>query len=135
MKQTFDTDTILYQVLTSPTITGAISGKVYKRQRPLNSVKEDIVINTIDLTQNYAPQIGASNVNIHVPDKTVSIEGVQQTVADEARMKAISALVLDLIRSTIIPGLTVTLEGQYTIQEAEIKQHYVNLRISWNIHS
>lgn len=134
MKQTFDTDTILYQVLTSPTITGAISGKVYKRQRPLNSDKVDVVVNTIDLTQNYAPQIGTSNVNIHVPDLTVSISGVQQKVADEVKMKSVSTLVLDLIRSTIITGLSMTVEAQNIIQEAEINQHYVNIRISWNIH-
>jgi hypothetical protein len=135
MKQTFDTDTILYQILNSPTITGAISGKVYKRQRPLNSDKVDIVVNTIDLTQNYAPQIGASNINIHVPDQTISVNGVQQKFADEIKMKSVSALVLDLIRSTIVPGLSMTVEAQNIIQEVEINQHYVNIRISWNIHS
>lgn len=135
MKQTFDTDAILYGILEgTPEITSAISGGVYVSQRPMNSDKEDVVVNTIDLTQNDEPQIGTSNINIHVPDMPVKISGKQQKVADSDRMKAISALVLDAIRTANVPGLLMEVQFQTVIQEAETEQHYVNIRISWNIH-
>lgn len=136
MKQTFDTDTTLFQVINATAaIVSEISGKVYVDQRPDDSVSEDIVINTINLSQEYLPQIGTSNINVHVSDKVVTIGVRQQKVADRARLKVISALVLDAIRSTVVKGLTMTIENQVVIQEAEIAQHYVNIRINWNIHA
>jgi hypothetical protein len=136
MKQTFDTNEILFGILKgSSAIASAISGGVYVDPRPLNSEKEDIVINTIALSQDSEPQIGTSNVNIHVPDKTVSIGGVQQKVTDNARLKVISGLVLDAIRSASVQGLKMLIETQSNpIPEAEINQHYINIRVSWNIH-
>jgi hypothetical protein len=121
----------------TPAIVSSISGKIYTGDdgRPMNSVKEDIVVNTISLTQNYDPQIGTSNINIHVPDKIVSISGVQQNVQDKTRLKTITALVLDAVRSTKVSGLTIMVESQNTVPEPEIKQHFSNIRISWNIHN
>lgn len=135
MKQTYDTDSILFTLLKgSTTINSAISGGVYAGQRPDNSEKEDIVVNTIALTQDSSPQLGTSNINIHVSDKTVTIGGVQQKVEDRIRLKTLSALVLDAIRTSNISGLKLVVESQNTIEESAIQQHYVNIRITWNIH-
>lgn len=136
MRQTFDTDATLFQVLKATNaLVSEISGGIYVDQRPDDSVKEDIVINTITLSQEYFPQIGTSNINVHVSDKVVTVGGKQQKVADRERLKLISGLVLNAIRSTVIRGLTMTIENQVVIQEAEIAQHYVNIRINWNIHA
>lgn len=136
MKQTFDTNEILFALLkSSSAITSSINGGVYVDQRPLNSEKEDITINTIVLSQDSEPQLGTSNVNIHVPDKTASIGGVQQKVTDNARLKTISGLVLEAIRAAKVQGLKMLVETQSNpLAESEINQHYVNIRISWNIH-
>lgn len=135
MKQTFDTDAILFGILNgTAAIKAAITGGIYVRVRPSNSVKEDIVVNTIDLTQDSEPQIGTSNINIHVADKIVTVGGSQQTVPDTARLKLISGLVFDAIRAASIPGLKILPGNQTTIQEVDIKQHYSNIRVSWNIH-
>lgn len=135
MKLTFDTDTTLFQTLKADSeITSELSGGIYIRQRPDNSTKEDIVVNTIALSQEFAPQIGTSNINIHVTDKTVNIGGAQQKVADLARLKVLSKLVVDRIRAVVVPGLSMSIEVQNTIREPEINQHYVNIRINWSIH-
>ena len=135
MKQTFDTDSILFGLLKNdPTIVAAISGGIYAGQRPLNSEKEDIVINTITISQDYHPQIGTSNVNIHVPDMTVKIDGVDQQVEDRNRLKTISQLVLAKLRTANIQGLKYLVESQTILNEPEIRQHFSNIRISWNIH-
>jgi hypothetical protein len=135
MKQTFDTDTYLYGILKgSAEITSAINGGIYAGQRPLNSKLEDVTINTIALTQEFEPQIGTSNINIHVADQSVTIGGVQQKIANRTRLKAISQLVFTAIRAGKITGVGFTIENQTMIQEQETEQHYVNIRINWFIH-
>ena len=136
MKQTFDTDSILYKVINSTTgITSVLTGGVYVGERPLNSTLEDIVINTITLTQDYLPQLGASNVNIYVTDVNATIKGVTQKVANRARLSQLSSLVLDALRAARITGLKWSISSMNTIQEADISQHYVNIRIDWNINN
>jgi hypothetical protein len=135
MKQTFDTDSILYQILNgSPAILSAISGGVYIDERPDGSEAEDIVVNTIDLTQEHAPQLGTSNVNIHVSDIDVQINGVQQKKKNRERLKSLTTIVLDALKSAKIEGLALIVTNQTTIKEPTINQHYVNIRVDWVIH-
>ena len=135
MKQTFDTDAFLFGILKgTAAITSGITGGVYAGQRPLNSELEDITINTIALTQEFEPQLGTSNINIHVADQSVTIATAQQKMANRTRLKEISELVLEAIRSSKITGVGYTIENQTMIQEVETEQHYVNIRINWFIH-
>lgn len=133
--QTFDIDAIVYKMLNVPAITDVISGGVYvgEDDRPDDSAKEDIVINSITLTQDYLPQLGTSNVNIFVPDKARKINGMQQYKEHRQRLKLITKKVTEIIRSTIVTGLKISLGPQTVIAKADIKQHYVNIRLSWNI--
>lgn len=80
MKQTFDLDTMLFKLLKgSSEVVSEISGDVYPLgERPDDSQEEDIVVNSIDLTQEYLPQLGTSNVNIHVSDMEVQIKKKKQ---------------------------------------------------------
>lgn len=135
MKQLFDTDIILFTILQKSKDFLAISGGIYVGQRPDNSTQEDIVINTITLTQEYLPQVGTSNVNVYVSDKSQSINGVQMKLQDRARLKAISSNVLDVLRAAKVEGLIYRIESQTVIREPEIFQHFCNIRISWNIQS
>ena len=136
MNTTLDTNTILFGLLNgSAAVKSAINGGIYKTTRPLNSQKEDIVVNTIALTQDYYPQIGTSNVNIHVPDMSVQIGGVSQMMPNDAKMNTIAKLVLDVLRAANPVGVSITIEGQNTIEEVEIKQHFVNIRINWYLYT
>lgn len=135
MKQTFDTDSILFQILNdSPAILSAISGKVYIDERPDSSESEDIVVNTIALTLDNPPQLGSSNVNIHVSDMDVQINGVQQKKKNRERLKLLAAIVVDVLKSAKIEGLALIVSTQTTIKEPSISQHYVNIRVDWVIH-
>lgn len=136
MKQTFDTDTILFDALkASSAITDTITGDVYVMgERPDDSEKEDIVINTITLSQDSEPQKGVSNVNIHVPDIDVRIAGRTQKKANRKRLKDLSTIVLEVLRAVNIEGFRYWISLQTTIKVPEISQHFVNLRIEWNIH-
>lgn len=134
MKQTFDLDAIIYGLLNVPSITGFINGEVYVGDdRPDDSACEDIVVNSIDLSQDYLPQVGTSNVNVYVPDKPRRIKGKSQYKARRQRMKSITQKVVSELRKAVVPGLKFTMDAQTVLNESEIKQHYVNIRISWNI--
>jgi hypothetical protein len=133
MKLSFDTDTILFTTVNVPAIKSAVTGGIYLVDRPTSSKLIDIVVNTITLTQDSLPQIGTSNINIHVPDLKVTIGGVQQNVADTAKLQSISLLVVNAIRNARIPGLKMSVESQNILAEADVAQHFVNIRITWNI--
>jgi len=134
MRTTFDTDAILFSLLRESPVNTAISGGIYVGDdRPDDSEKEDIVVNSIDLTQDYLPQIGTSNVNIFVPDKKVKIGGKQQLQANRTRLKELSAMAIETLRGANITGLKLILGSQTVLEEPSVKQHFVNIRIDWNI--
>jgi len=131
-----DTDDILYQLITQAVNEGviAISGVVCPQgERPDDSTKEDIVINTITVTHEK-PQTGTSNVNIYAADKKVSINGKEQYKADRERLRVIGDALTDFLDAQNVADLEFEIEQDVTIKELEVKQHYRNLRISWNIH-
>lgn len=137
MKQTYDTDAILFRILSnSEAITSTITGGIYTGDdaRPDNSEKEDIAINTIDITQEFLPQIGVSNVNIHVPDVDLKINDVQQKKANRARLKQLTELVLETLKAANIPDVSLVVTNQKELAQPEISQHFVNIRIDWVLH-
>jgi hypothetical protein len=134
MKQTFDTDAILFSLLENSLIKDVINGGIYVGDdRPDDSTKEDIVVNSIDLTQDYLPQTGTSNVNIYVADGNVKIGGKQQLQANRIRLKALSEMAMEVLRCAHVTGLKLILGSQTILAEPSVKQHFVNIRIDWNI--
>lgn len=131
-----DTDDILYKLIQEAVASGKvkISGGVFVQgERPDNSEAEDIVINTITVTHEK-PQTGTSNVNIYASDKKVRIRGREQRKADRERLRAIGDALADYLDAQNVADLEYWIESDITIKEIEVKQHYRNLRISWNIH-
>ena len=132
MKQSYDLDEILFRLFNSSTqLKSAVSGGIYLGQRPDNSEKEDIVISTISITQEYSPQIATSNINIHVSDLLQNIAGKQMRFENRVKIKSISEIVLNLIRESKFEDLTVYLEAQNAIREPIIFQSYSNIRLNW----
>jgi hypothetical protein len=131
-----DTDDILYRIVKEAVTSGKvkISGGVYVQgERPDDSEAEDIVINTITVT-GEKPQTGTSNVNIFAPDKKVKIHGREQRKADRERLRKIGDALFAHLDAQNVDDLEYWIESDTTIKEIEVKQHYRNLRISWNIH-
>lgn len=130
----YDTDDILYTVLTaSEGLRNAISGGIYNTDRPEGSAKEDITINTISIN-GETPQAGTSNINIHVPDLKLKINNQEQCKANRERLREITRLVVSVLEAANIEGLLFWVSNGTIIAEPAIKQHYANLRITWNIH-
>lgn len=128
----YDCETILFNLLNGAT---SLNGGIYtgRTSRPNDDRNEAIVINTIDLLCDTHPQIGTSNVNVYVPDTNKRIGGVDTITENRQRLRRLTAEVLDVLKSAVIPGLTIT-PGNTAIQdEPNIRQHYANIRVTWNI--
>jgi hypothetical protein len=131
----FDTDDILYTVLTGSTeVKSAVSGGIYVGDRPDGSQLEDITINTLTIPYDRI-QSAISNVNIHVPDLRAKIKGKEQRKKDRERLRTLSQAVVSALESASVPKALFWVDSQATLSEREIGQHYVNLRIRWNIHN
>ena len=130
-----DLDNILFDLLNGNV---SINGGIYKGDdgRPDDSKSEDISINTIDVSQEYSPQIARSNVNIHIPDEDVNIDGRVQKKANSKRLNELTKSVLEIVRNANIHGLKIVAEDQTIVKDREgSSQHYCNIRIAWMIHA
>lgn len=127
----FDTDTILFKLLNGKVDIG---GGIYKGdERPDDSTDEDIVINTIALTQTASPQTGTSNVNVYALDATKRIKGKLQPSTQTARLEKLAKQILNILRSADIPGCLATPGDMTLMKESTTGQHFVNIRVDWNI--
>jgi hypothetical protein len=134
MLTSFDTNDILFETLSgSEELKAAISGRIYTGDRPDNSEKEDICINTITVTRNYSPQSGTSNVNIFVPDLKLEIAGQEQRKINRERLRTLTNMVISILEAAKVEGLAFWIANETVIKESTIYQHYTNLRIKWNI--
>ncbi len=129
MKTTYDQDTILYQLLDASTcpLRQAITGSIYKEQRP-ESELEDVVINPLTITSDPI-QLGASNVNIYVPDIRVN----NGYVANDKRLNELTQLALDTLEEVYHDDYTLWVKSQSVEDEPDSKpkHHYSNLRIEF----
>ena len=134
MKTSFDTDDTLYTILRlNVELKNMVTGGIYKTERPDSSEMEDIVVNTITVTQEL-PQQGASNVNIYVPDLTIKVAGKPQRKADTERLRMITNKVITVLADASVEGLMFWVTNQSVMKEPEVFQHFSNLKIEWNIH-
>lgn len=125
------TDTLIYKILTQSRRLDIISGGIFTAgERPDDSRGEDIVINNISF-EHSRPARGVSNINIHVPDIEVNINGTPQRKADRDRMQEIADAVISVLESTTIDGVKITLSSSQVF--AEETGHYLNLRYDWLI--
>lgn len=132
--QSIETDDILFEILNaSAELKAELSGGIYVQgERADDSQEEDIVINNLHLNHEV-PQSGISNVNIHVPDKKAKIRGKEQRKAGRERLRKLTALVLQALKTANIEGLTVRVTNEAIIKEPTVYQHYNNIRVEWNI--
>jgi len=133
MFTSFDMNDILFRVLSaSEELKTAISGEIYSGDRPDNSEKEDITIDTITVS-NDMPQKGTSNINIHMPDKYKNFKGQEQREINEDRLKYLTDIIISILETARVEGLSFWVANQTVLKEPEINQHYTKLRIEWNI--
>ena len=130
--QTIELEDILYKTLkASEPVAAAIDGGIFVLgERPEGSGKVDIVINTITGGTGTRPQNAVVNVNIHVPDLLLAIDGVQQRKANRERLRPVVKAVRQTINAANIEGLSLQIVGENIIREIQVPEHYANIRVN-----
>lgn len=118
------------ELLNVEAITSQINGSIWQHQRPANSARTDIVVNSLALT-NQQLQQGVVNVNVHVPNKSLTIRGVQDsTMPDLATMKRLEGLIYPLLDARWLEDFHTDIDepGQ-PFQEGN--NWYLNIRVNY----
>lgn len=116
----------------SPLVLGesAVTGKVYPFQRPLDSAKEDVVVNSLPMGKGPVQQ-GVLNVNVYVPNLTYyGATTTDTTRPDMERLTALSVIGGGVLEDYWYEGGQTNFELlQDTVMQDENNQHYINFRV------
>jgi len=132
MITTLEVVDIIWKYLSQSTLKTAIGGGIYKT-RPMNSSKEDVIINSLPVN-NRQLQAGIANVNIHVPNLVLQIDGMQDSSQpDDERLKYLTVLATSLMQKVwvISKHFNFTVQQQVVFQEEGKDEHYANIRIEY----
>lgn len=108
----------------------AISGVIQEYTRPVDSDKEDIVVNAIDIDAALL-QWCTVNIDIHVPDLSRTTNGKIDYKPNSARLNALTKIV-----KQIVDGIQISdhwfayisfIAGP--LQQTEIHHSYMNVRL------
>lgn len=125
----------VHSVINVTQVTSIISGSIYLYERPKNSDKLDVVINSLLLTADQI-QAGVVNVNTHAPNLKGSINGnVDTTMPDIAKMIEIGNVLANLLAdvngfdfklSVSFPGLPIKdVDGSWFLN---IRVNYISIQ-------
>lgn len=132
MTTTEDIIDILYARADGSALKTAISGSICKRKRDGNSSLEDVVINCLPALGNQLQNVIA-NINIHVPNITVNVNGFEDSQPDNVRLKALAALAVPIFTDVWSAEYNYTVQQQMVFEDREAGDHYINLRIEFFI--
>jgi hypothetical protein len=131
MKTTLDIEDILFAAVKASPLASAINGGVYKRQRPVNSAVEDIVVNCLPVG-NTQLQRAVANINIHVPNLSVTKGGItDNSMANHSRLKELAGMVEASLDDQFAQDYGYEIQQQQLFQDEVANDHYVNFRINF----
>lgn len=128
MKTTRTAIDAVINVLIGTSLHLAINGALARR-RPINSDKEDIIVNSLPITFTQI-QRGIINVNIHVPNKSVTANGVADTeYPDYVRLKDLTEMAIPILNNYVGDGYYFQVQQEQVIEEE--KSSFSNIRLSF----
>lgn len=128
MMTPFDQIDYVYSLLNSSELKTVISGGIYKSQRPDDSVKEDVVINSISVPSGDE-QIAYGNVNIHVPTISVTQSGKTSQLPNHQRMAALSYIAQGILKQYYNGNYNIGISSVSTYKDLDSANNwYVNIR-------
>lgn len=124
MKSDIEIKDILLGVIDGSELHNAVSGGLYKDQRPTNSGKEDIIISILN-GLNGEIQTAVINVNIYVPD----VARGNDTIENAPRIRLLSKLAYELLEDYVAGDYRFEIEKQQCFKVNGIDEHCINNRI------
>lgn len=126
----FDIIDIIYTGLQGGQLATAINGGLYKHKRPVSSTLEDVVVNCLPVNANQM-QTAIANVNIHVPNISVTVAGTtDNTVPNHPRMKELAQKAVQDLESNWASTYSYHVQQAGMLQDDDFS-HYINIRIEF----
>ena len=121
-------DDVYVYVSTSP-LAGAIGGKVYKGERLLGSLTEDMTINVL---ANNVTELQAAFVNVNIYVKDLNLKG--QYVKDSARLRTLCRECWEAFKTVVGEDYRVTMDSQRVISDSgseNYHEHIINNKLRY----
>lgn len=116
----------LFTWIKTSELASAVSGSVYKDQRPLNSEKEDITIAVLARDAGSQIQEATVNVNVYVPD----VRRGKEAIEDTKRLRTLCTKAAMLFEYHHTGDRIVALASQEVFKANGIDWHVINNRLS-----
>lgn len=131
MITTLDLVNLVWQRLNTSQLKTAINGGLYKHRRPTGSQTEDVVINSLSIN-NLDLQTAIVNVNIHVPNITIDVNGVQDSgQPGSERLEELTALAIPILSDVWAGDYNYDVQQQIIIEDQEAGDYYSNIRLEF----
>jgi hypothetical protein len=130
MRTAIDQTTILFKVVDGSPLKTAITGSVYKDQKPANSLLEDIVVNSVTLSGSESLiQRGVANVNIHLPN-------LSNGLPNHVRIKQLEDIATPLLEDFTAEDHNFWTEiAGVLIRDESSGKWYLNYRLKFKFHN
>lgn len=127
-----EANNMFYAIMAQDTdIAVILQGRTYNNRRSDGRETEECIVVNTPWCNHDRPQSGYSNINIHVPDMIVTIDGKEQLQPNLARLSTITSRVLAALDKNMVEGVSWTRPQETLMQETNHAEHYINLRIEW----
>ena len=137
-RTTIDIASIIYRHLKLSVLmtdSGRPTGDLYLYQRPLNSDKEDVVVNTLASVRGEVFQTSIININIYVPNLSVKDDqGIKdRTQPDLARLSHLATLAEESLSDVehYAGEYYFDIEQDLSPEPDGNDQHYIQFRIEF----
>ena len=104
------------------------NGMLSKFQRPQNSIKEDVVVNSLANSAGVVGE-GVLNVNVYVPNLVMPSGDLSQP--NVPRLKYLTALAYAALYDNYADGYNFTIQSDSLFAD-DNNQHYSNIRVEFN---
>lgn len=137
MKTGFNALDVFYKTINVTGVKSTLDGKVYRRKRPINSRKRDVVILTLPVRNPDISivQTGVVVVNCYAPNLTAGTDDKSGT-PNETRLKATADAVITALEAYSMGSMyfDFDLDSENLYQDTDDPQmSYVSLRVTYRI--
>ena len=117
----------VYLLLKKSPIMSAVTGKLSKRKRPINSKKEDVVISVLSSTIADR-QEAFLNINVYVAQNDIN----GQYEEDSERLETLERICMDFLESVHGEDYWITMSMQKTLEVESKHENVINNRILYS---
>ncbi len=117
-------DTI-YTLLREKGLHTEISGRIYKDNRPDNSVLEDVEISILDGDAKQRQEV-AINVNVFVHD----VQRENEWIENQPRLRPLCRVFMQALESNVFDGFKIRLQSQHVFKVNDRHVRVINNRLS-----